>query len=261
MNLVIPENKRRFPYHHGGNMHHRLILCVCALLCLSTLCSCDVKKSDVTLGNVMILGDSYSTFEGCIPEGYPSYYSKKSVNLGVTKQKHTWWAQVINQTDAKLILNSSYSGSTVCHTGYDGADASSYSFLGRMQALCQQGFFEKTSIDTLIIYGGLNDYWAGAPRGEIRYEALTDSDAYSVYPAFIMLFTAAREALPEARIIFILEEYLDEEMKNSLREICSHFEIETVEMHGISKGSGHPDKTGMTQTADQIISDLEKNKP
>ena len=237
------------------------VFIVCALLCPTTLCSCGIKKSDVKLGNIMILGDSYSTFEGCIPEGYPSYYSKKSVDFGVTSQKRTWWGRLLQKTDSHLVLNSSYSGSTVCHTGYGGADASAYSFLGRMQALRAQGFFEENSIDTLIIYGGLNDYWAGAPRGEIRYEEFADADAYSVYPAFIMLFTCAREALPNARIIFILEEYLDEEMKASLREICSHLGIETVETQGISKSSGHPDKQGMAQIADRIISYLEKNEP
>ena len=238
-----------------------LISIVCMFLFTAMLCSCDTKKSDVRLGNVMILGDSYSTFEGCIPEGYPSYYSKKSIDFGVTSQKRTWWGRLLQKTDSHLVLNSSYSGSTVCHTGYGGADASAYSFLGRMQALCEQGFFEENSIDTLIIYGGLNDDWAGAPRGEIRYDELTDRDAYSVYPAFIMLLTTAREALPDARIIVILEESLDGEMKDSLYEICSHMGIETVETQSISKKSGHPDKQGMAQIADQIMSYLEKNDP
>ena len=237
-------------------MKRKLFLSGCLFLGLAILCSCQQQKSDITLGNVMILGDSYSTFDGCIPEGYPSYYTKDSDDLGVTHKKHTWWAQLCKRTDSKLVLNSSYSGSTVCHTGYYNSDASSYSFLGRLNALCEQGFFEDTDIDTLIIYGGLNDYWAGSPRGEIKYDAFSDEDAYAVYPAFAMLFQTAKKALPDARIIFILEEYLDDEMTNSLREICAHLEIEVIEVHGVSKVSGHPDKNGMTKIADQIISYL-----
>ena len=68
-----------------------------------------------------------------------------------------------------------------------------------------------------------------------------------------MLFNSAKEALPNARIIFILEEYLDENMKISLREICTHLDVEIIELGEVSKENGHPDKNGMKETADQII--------
>ncbi|MBQ2989509.1 MAG: hypothetical protein IJD59_10430 [Clostridia bacterium] len=234
-------------------MKRRLLAVLCFLLCPLLLLSCGQKKSAVSLGNVMILGDSYSTFQGSIPEEYPFYYSKKSKAVGVTRPQYTWWGQVLRRTDSSLALNCSYSGSTVCHTGYSGSDAAETSFLGRFQALRAQGYFENTEIDTLIVYGGLNDFWASSPRGEVRYENLTADDAYCVYPAFIMLFTAAKEVLPEARILFILEEYLDEDMKNSLREIFAHLDVEIIELGTVSKQSGHPDKKGMKETADQIL--------
>ena len=234
-------------------MKRKLFSLLGFLLCPVMLLSCEKKDSGRSLGNVMILGDSYSTFEGSIPEWCAAYYTKEPTVLGVTDKKHTWWDQVLRKTDSKLVLNSSYSGSTVCHTGYSAADTASFSFLGRFQALREQGFFEENTIDTLIVYGGLNDQWAFSPRGEIQYDDLTEEDAYCVYPAFVMLFNSAKEALPNARIIFILEEYLDENMKISLRAICTHLDVEIIELGVVSKENGHPDKNGMKETADQII--------
>ncbi len=47
------------------------------------------------LKNIVIFGDSYSTYEGCIPEGYATYYSKIGCADGpsVTKmdKEETWW--------------------------------------------------------------------------------------------------------------------------------------------------------------------------
>ena len=68
--------------------------------------------------NILILGDSYSTFEGCIPEGYATYYPA----LDVTRAEQTWWSRVLRATGARLAQNNSWSGSTVCHTAYDGVD-------------------------------------------------------------------------------------------------------------------------------------------
>ena len=241
-------------------MKRKFCSLLCLLLCPLLLTACGQEQSSLSLGKVMILGDSYSTFEGIIPEDCPSYYPSKNKDMGVTEPKHTWWHQVLRKTDSELVLNHSYSGSTVCHTGYYESDAADLSFLGRFEKLREQNFFADHPIDTLIVYGGLNDLWANSPRGEIQYENLTQEDAYSVYPAFVMLFTSAKEALPNARIIFILEEYLDEEMKTSLREICARLNVEVIELGKVSKQSGHPDKEGMKETAEQIIAYLEKSR-
>ena len=62
------------------------------------------------IGNVLIIGDSYSTFEGKIPDGYACYYIKSGKpETDVTKEEQTWWAQLIQETNAKLVLNISWS--------------------------------------------------------------------------------------------------------------------------------------------------------
>ena len=43
--------------------------------------------------NVMIMGDSYSTYGGYIPEGYNTYYSDERAAAPVVKGvEKTWWS-------------------------------------------------------------------------------------------------------------------------------------------------------------------------
>ena len=56
------------------------------------------------LNNAIIFGDSYSTFEGFLPEGYSAYYSEKRTNdTDVIKVSDTWWHQVVTQANLNLI--------------------------------------------------------------------------------------------------------------------------------------------------------------
>ena len=164
---------------------------------------------------------------------------------------------MVDRTNSRLLLNSSYSGTTICHTGYNGKDCSKISFVARMNALIEQAYFQENQVDTLIIYGGLNDYWANAPLGELLYENWSENDLYSVYPAFTYLLTTAKENLPNGRILFVLEEYLGEEMKAGLETACRDLEVECIVTKDIKKTSSHPNLFGMKQLADQIITYLE----
>ena len=68
---------------------------------------------------VAVLGDSYSTFEGFIPKGYATWYTtavQKATD--VNKVEQTWWWQVIKEGGYKMGNINSYSGSTICNTGY-----------------------------------------------------------------------------------------------------------------------------------------------
>lgn len=231
-----------------------LLACVCLPVLLS---GCAAADSKVTLGNVVILGDSYSTFENSIPEGYASWYSEDAGYTDVNRVEQTWWHQLIAGTNSTLLCNASYSGTTICHTGYDGEDVSQTSFVGRMNALIDANYFRDHQVDTLIIYGGLNDYWANAPMGELKYENWTEEDLYAVLPAFTFLLKIAKENLPEARILFVLEEYLGQEMKDSFTAACHQLDVEIVAVENISKTDSHPDAAGMTQIATQIMEYLE----
>lgn len=231
----------------------KFLALISALLILaSSLAGC-ADQNGLSLGNTLIFGDSYSTFKGHIPDGYPHWYPGNDVKSA----GQTWWKQLISETDSKLLLNSSYSGSTVCHTGYDGNDYSEISFVARTEKLISEGYFSENSVDTVIIFGGLNDYWAGSPLGEIKYADFTEDDKYSFFPALSYMLSAIKEASPDTRIIFVVCELLGDELKSGIAEICSHYCVETVEPTGIDLTAGHPSKIGMKKIADDILAYLE----
>ncbi len=93
--------------------------------------------------NILIFGDSYSTFEGYVPKGYAVYYSENErPETDVTKVEQTWWHQVVNEGNYNLVLNNSWSGSTIGYTGYNNSDCSkSSSFIYRFKKLAAEGFF------------------------------------------------------------------------------------------------------------------------
>ena len=100
----------------------------------------------MTFNNVLIFGDSYSTFEGYIPQGYDVYYTKNGDN-DVKSVDKTWWYSLITETNSKLVLNDSWSGSTIGYTGYGNSDCSkSSSFIRRLRKLSEEGFFENNTM-------------------------------------------------------------------------------------------------------------------
>lgn len=216
-------------------------------------------KNLPSLGNTVIIGDSYSTFEGYIPEDYASWYTKNASYTDVNAVSQTWWHSVISKTKSNLILNSSYSGSTICNTGYDGEDYSDISFVSRVQKLTQSGYLVNNKVDTVIIYGGLNDYWAGVPAGQIDYEDNQEGDLYCLYPALIHIFELLTENAPNANIIFIVEETISNNIKDNFYTICSHYNVDAIEPRSISKRNSHPDIIGMSQISSQIVSHLQES--
>ena len=116
----------------------------------------------MNLKNVLIFGDSYSTFEGYIPNGFAVYYSKTgSGETGIKNVEETWWYPLIKETDSRLLQNNSWSGSTICYTGYNGDCSETSSFICRLNKLTDAGFFRENEINTVFVFGGTNDSWAG----------------------------------------------------------------------------------------------------
>ena len=74
---------------------------------------------------VSILGDSYSTFEGCVANDTNEIWYFKAENPvrnkrnDVTKVEETWWHQLISSNKGFVLeKNNSYSGATICYSGY-----------------------------------------------------------------------------------------------------------------------------------------------
>ena len=213
----------------------------------------------ISLGNTVILGDSYSTFEGFIPKGYVTYFSDCSEGTtDVNKVEQTWWHMLLENAEMSLLRNDSFSGSTICYTGYDGEDCRRTSFIGRMEHLISEGFFRDHRVDTLLIFGGTNDCWAGSPPGEKMDTGWKEKDLYFVAPAVSYLLHLSKETLPETRIIFILNSGLSREINEIISEACGKYGIELLALGNLEKSTDHPTVRGMKELYRQVSAYLEK---
>ena len=147
------------------------------LLAVSVLAFSQAKPS------VTIFGDSYSTFEGYLtPDTMETWYFANANDPNRTDVKtvrQTWWWQVIDRMGWKLERNNSWSGSTICNTGYGDADYTHRSFITRLTSL--------GSPDVILLLGATNDSWCGAPIGEYKYGDWKRADLYTFRPALAYL--------------------------------------------------------------------------
>ncbi len=200
---------------------------------------------------VSILGDSYSTFEGYIPEGNEPWYGPSNTKQTDVKDvRQTWWWQLISEGGYILGKNESYSGATISYTGYRGQDYRDRSFITRLPNL--------GPADIILIFGGTNDSWCGAPLGEFVYNKLTRGHLYEFRPALGKLLSETLNRYPGSRIVFIINSELKESITSSIVTECEKFGIEYIQLVDIEKQSGHPSIKGMTAIKDQVLKVLQK---
>ena len=201
---------------------------------------------------VSVLGDSYSTFQGYIPEGNEAWYYTPvdTSRTDVDNVTQTWWWQVINQAGCLIEKNDSYSGATVSYHGYNNEDYSPRSFITRLPRL--------GSPDLILIFGGTNDDWAGAELGEYQYDNFTHDDLYNYRPALADLLQQAKQRYPNVKIIFIINSELRKEIVESTKVICSHYGIPYIELKDIDKKQNHPTQKGMRAIAQQVLEFINK---
>lgn len=202
--------------------------------------------------SVSILGDSYSTFQGYLkPDTNAVWYwdNPEAQNTDVHSVRETWWHQFIKENGYRLCVNNSYSGSTICNSGYkrgnpDYTDFSDRSFVTRMTSLgCP---------DIIFIFGGTNDSWADSPIGEYQYEGWTKEDLFAFRPAMAKMLAVMVDYYPNVDIYFLLNDGLKEEINESVKTICAHYQIPCIELKEIDKINGHPSVKGMKQIREQV---------
>ena len=199
--------------------------------------------------SVTIFGDSYSTFEGYIEpaSNEPWYFQNgnKPQRTDVTDVTQTWWHQLLSRKGWHLCMNNSYSGSTISYSGYDGADYSLRSFNTRMTNL--------GSPDIIFVFAGTNDSWAGEPVGEYKYEGWRKSDFYTFRPAMAYMLHHVTHRYPNVKVYFILNSELRDDITESCKTICQHYNVPCITLHDIHKINGHPSKKGMEAIALQVL--------
>ena len=198
---------------------------------------------------VSILGDSYSTYGGAVsPHWNYCWYNgndkKNEQKNDVESVDQTWWSLVIKEMGYKLEKNNSFSGSTVCYTGYGREDYSDRAFITRM---CNLG-----NPDIILILAGTNDSWAKSPIGYYEYNNWTRSQLYSFRPAFCYMISYIKQNYPKARIINICNSELSKEVTETEAKVCEHYGITNIQLHDIEKQSGHPSVKGMRAIATQV---------
>ncbi len=205
--------------------------------------------------NAIIFGDSYSTFEGFVPKGYPiHYYKDKRNGTDVEQVSHTWWHQVAEEANLNLVLNDSWSGSTIGYTGYNNADCSkTNSFIYRLKQLIEKGFFAENQIDTVFVFGGTNDSWAEAPLGEIKYGDWAENELYFVLPAICYFLNLVRETLPQANIYCIINTEIKPEIISCFEKACEKYQVCPVAFDSIDKDLAHPTIKGMQTIKDGVL--------
>lgn len=196
--------------------------------------------------SVSVLGDSYSTFEGAIPKGNAIWYFKRNNpnQTDVNKLEQTWWSLLIADKGWKLEMNESYSGSTICNTGYNKDDYSDRSFTKRMVNLGNP--------DIIFIFGATNDSWAHSPIGDYKYDDITTDDLWSFRPAMAKMLAWMKEHYAQSDIYFLLNDGLSADINTSVKTICEHYDVKCIELQQIDKMAGHPSVKGMQQIAKQV---------
>lgn len=209
-----------------------------------------------SLHKVFILGDSYSTYSGYIPEGYDTYYGDDIENgTDVHRVGQTWWYQLMTATNSQLVANHSWSGTTICNTGYGGPDAPN-SFIRRLDRLIEMEFFDNNPVDTMLILGGQNDDWCNAPIGNLQTENWTEDDLLQYGPALCYLIHRIKTMLPDIRLIFIINSEMKPEIIAYQKEACAQYGVDVIQLHAIHKINGHPSVVGMKQICSQILNRL-----
>jgi len=206
---------------------------------------------------VVLFGDSYTTFEGWIPEGYACWYTADRAGNDVKDLDSTWWRILCAEKGYELLLNSSYSGSTIGNLGYGGEDYSDRSFVTRMKTDIvtedgQPGACGQLP-DLLLIFGGTNDSWCGEPAGEVLpKERLGEADLYQGLPATCVMLDYLTTHLPKTRILMIINSQLKPEYTEGLARASEMYGVEWILLHDIDKQMGHPSMAGMRAIAAQL---------
>ncbi len=195
---------------------------------------------------VSILGDSYSTFQGYLqPDtNFVWYFTTPQHKTDVTSVEQTWWYKFIQDNNYQLCVNNSFSGSTICNTGYRKEDYTNRSFIARMKQLGKPNI--------IFIFGATNDSWAGAPIGNYKYADWTKEDLYQFRPAMACMLDSMTTNYHNTQIYFLLNDSLKESINESVLTICKYYHIDCITLHNIDKKGGHPSIKGMEQINNQI---------
>ncbi|MBQ7444360.1 MAG: hypothetical protein IJS71_00270 [Clostridia bacterium] len=215
-----------------------------------------------------VVGDSISTLEGFIPEGYALYYDGPTKeSAGIKGPDDTWWGQIILRLGGKLLKNNSWSGSTVSY--HEEFTPGSFAHLDSRMSLLG---CDDVKPDVIMIYMGVNDWASGTPIetkdgmeerrsfcGSYRImldlikKHYPDAEVWCISPAVTTHRGDPNFEFPYCLGGIHLFEYSEAIGRVAAEKGCifvnaSHNETPVTALDGI-----HPDKAGMNALAGEIL--------
>ena len=193
------------------------------------------------------IGDSISTYQDYIPEGYDCFYPYPTAD--VNDVNFTWWMQVVNKLGAGLFVNNSYSGSCVSTTNSSATQNDS--------RLATTVFGEEKP-DVIVIYMGSNDC------------ASIFVDLQGFGPAYEKMLQKLQALCPDAEIvvctlaktIFYSSEdqaaYNEKIIEAANKYNATLLDLSDADISNHLVDSAHPKTSGMNIIASKVIEELLK---
>lgn len=230
-------------------------------------------------------GDIYADHNFQYNRYYPHGSAEDAVSTQVLSNREMWYYRFIYEKlgNARLEVNDSFSGSTVCYMNVSGALPRSleYCFLRRFERLPK---LEIGNPDLVIIYGGANDYWIAGNNdsylgskdtmeGDFAKTDIRDIPETNFYSAMVRLMRGIHDNFPAARILLIEHDNISDGFTRAGTDLMNFFnskpgyDVNYVPLHKIGttpsytgsgvvdidkQGSDHPSKAGAVTLADYV---------
>lgn len=219
-----------------------------------------------------ILGDSISTFEGITEPKTAVYYdTNRKLSSGVVTLADTWWWKVIERLGGRLLVNNSWSGSTVCFSplfqvpSYGCSDE-------RTSSLDRDGI----TPDVIIVFLGVNDWGKGLRVVDKTSAKATEENCSLFSTAYKTMLRKLKKNYPSAEIWcftlpittcsrkekFEFPYYFGgrhiAEYCEAIQESAAQYDCRVVDIYHSGEAydtwdSFHPNASGMTALADSVI--------
>lgn len=218
-----------------------------------------------------VLGDSISTLEGySIPEYAAFYDTEHKLLSGIYTPADTWWGRVIKALGGELLVNQSFSGSTVCRRPE--FEIPSYACSDeRTSSLHRDGLLPFV----IMVFMGINDWGFGAVPDDADGERTGDLTVFSV--AYGVMLEKLIRNYPKAEIWCFtfpmgkqrnggsfpycyggkhIEAYCD-----VIRRLARQYGCRLVDLYRYAESYGaidgfHPNADGMRTIADAVLAEV-----
>jgi lysophospholipase L1-like esterase len=224
-----------------------------------------------------ILGDSISTLSGYSEPFYAAFYDNtQKIRSGVLTTDETWWGHVINQLKGQLLINNSFSGSTV--TKLSGYMVPSYACSNeRTSALG----YPDLSPDIIMVFIGINDWGLNVKLLPSSDSEKNDTSVF--YVAYNSMLDKLQKNYPNSEIWCLtlpistctridgftfpyfrcgrhINEYNDIIRLSSNEKGCKLIELYDNNVNYDTIDGFHPNADGMKTIANRIIREIDKEE-